>query len=111
MTLVEFLRARLTEDERKAMQVYRVDWDDPDGWANLHGLAREHAQHHPPARVLREVEAKRRIIRAHEKWCGGYCEATYPDVDVGPDAAYYWAMKVHASVYDQHPDYREEWRP
>ncbi|MFP8960017.1 DUF6221 family protein [Streptomyces nanhaiensis] len=69
----------------------------------------QHIARHDPARVLREVEAGRRLIRAHEKWCEGRCEAKYPNV--GPDAAYYWEIKNRAAVYADHPDYREKWRP
>lgn len=122
MTLVEFLRARLAEDERKAMQVYRVDWNDPDGWAALHALVREHAQHHDPARVLRDVEAKRRIVERHDrdpqwadspsmrdgcKGCGyeGPMESPRFDVDECPE------LRDLASVYADHPDYKERWRP
>ncbi|MGQ4733453.1 DUF6221 family protein [Streptomyces sp. Ju416(a)] len=64
---------------------------------------------HDPARTLREIEAKRRILRAHEKWCEGRCEAKYPDG--GFDAAHYWSIKALAAVYDGHPDYLPEWRP
>lgn len=138
--LWSFFKARLDEAEaraRKDIQVAdratRGDWDAYYGVNMPHSLIkvdgrpaiRLDTSHHdadalllrrfqPSAvraraeLVLAEVEVKRRIMRAHEKWCEGRCEATYPDV--GPDAAYYWAMKVHASVYANHPDYLEEWR-
>ncbi|MFE0699134.1 DUF6221 family protein [Streptomyces sp. NPDC058872] len=60
-------------------------------------------------RMLAEVDAKRRILRAHDKWCAGECEAKYPEG--GFDAAHYWAIKSLAAVYADHPDYRAEWRP
>ncbi|MFE6716823.1 DUF6221 family protein [Streptomyces albidoflavus] len=69
----------------------------------------EHIARHDPARVLAEVEAKRRIVRAHAKWCEGRCEAKYPEG--GFDAAHYWSIKSLAATYADHPDYREEWRP
>jgi hypothetical protein len=68
-----------------------------------------HIAAHDPARVLREIDAKRRIIRAHAKWCQGDCEAKYPDG--GFDAAHYWSLKALAAVYADRPGYREEWSP
>ncbi|MFD7884070.1 DUF6221 family protein [Streptomyces bauhiniae] len=68
-----------------------------------------HIAEHDPARVLREVEAGRRLIRAHAKWCEGRCEAKYPEG--GCDAAHYWNLKVRAEVYADRPGYHEEWRP
>ena len=76
--------------------------------ADPEGLA-AHIARHDPARVLAEVEAKRRIVRAHAKWCEGRCEAKYPEG--GFDAAHYWSIKSLAAAYADHPDYREEWRP
>jgi hypothetical protein len=53
----------------------------------------EHIARHDPARVLADVEAKRRIV----EW-----DAEQP-VDRG-------VLNILASVYADHPDYREEWR-
>ena len=67
MTLVEFLKARLDEDERIAKA-----GSEPGGpvWPNSDSETRtpqmEHARRHDPARVLAEVEAKRRILDEHE---------------------------------------------
>lgn len=108
MTLVEFLKARLDEDEQAAQAVRADDWTDHDGWIELAPEVAEHARAHDPARVLREVEAKRRIIRAHAKWCAGQCEAKYPHETF--DAAHWWSLKALAEVYADHPDYPEEWR-
>lgn len=98
------------------------------------GLNAEHIARHDPARVLREVEAKRRIIAEVERWvhfyldddswysCGlaiGYDE-TEPgsgcddedrrgQCDCGLDARRLCVLAPLATVYDQHPDYRAEW--
>ncbi|WP_230536451.1 DUF6221 family protein [Streptomyces sp. OUCMDZ-3434] len=124
--LIAFLRARLDEDEVVARA---VGWDEVDAvdylWGTRHLLLKRadeskagaemdaslaaHIARHDPARVLAEVEAKRRIVRAHEKWCEGRCEAKYPEG--GFDAAHYWSVKSLAAAYADHPDYREEWRP
>jgi hypothetical protein len=73
--LVEFLRARLDEDE-------------------------------VAARVLREVEAKRRILELHRP-----DDPDRPEcVTCGPR----WpcrTVEALTSAYADHPDYHEEWRP
>lgn len=111
--LVAFLKDRLDDDERVARAcagdgtwaVEDLEFYGPD----LSDEVRAHAARQNPARALREVEAKRRILRAHEKWCEGRCEAKYPEG--GFDAAHYWSIKTLAAVYAGHPDYLPEWRP
>ncbi|MYX67387.1 hypothetical protein K388_05554 [Streptomyces sp. KhCrAH-43] len=134
--LVQFLRARLNEDERAARAATPGPWCDSGGYVtdiDQHGNSRvqvtefgtqdedgqgsgpqgqadsAHIARHDPTRVLREVESGRRTLRAHDKWCEGRCEAKYPEG--GFDAAHYWNLKVRAEVYADHPDYRPEWRP
>ena len=57
-----------------------------------------HSARHDPARVLREVEAKRRLL---------------DDTWGGPDHEEMWEHHVRllALPYAQHPDYRPEWAP
>ncbi|GAA2484752.1 DUF6221 family protein [Streptomyces thermolineatus] len=72
------------------------------------------ARHADPARVLREVEAKRRLLALHEP---GEMEFVDGDVcmacDVRDEGPHYpcLTLRLIAAVYDQHPDYREDWRP
>jgi hypothetical protein len=93
MTVAEFLRARLDEDEADARAITEGSWED----ATLHG---DHVLRWSPARVLAECEAKRRIVEGepariandrHSQW-----ERTLRDL---------------AAVYSDHPGYDEEWRP
>jgi hypothetical protein len=97
MTLVEFLTARLDEDEHVA----RVAVTDERGsgvapwelWCITNPAQGE--VHARPSRVLREVEAKRRIVGL---W------AEQPQT--------FGEMVAHlAEIYADHPDYREEWTP
>ena len=136
--LLDFLRARLHEDEQAAKEASghaasavagvaskEGIWDGPyDGtrWVNDydHVFATDprpeqppiveiaycgygaftltpHLARHDPARVLREVEAKRRIVSRYaenpaEPW------PLFPLLEM-------------AAVYVDHPDYREEWKP
>ena len=125
--LVEFLRARLDEDEQAAKHVrqpYRlyVDNDgrisEPKRVDDLHGehdgeyeqwadggdrMPNDIASWWPiydPARVLREAEAKRKLIdRLVASMEEDY--APWNEDNLG----------CLAEVYADHPDYREEWRP
>lgn len=119
MTIVEFLKARLAEDEAVARAIDDKQLDSgwstnynqfglantPPGWyITPHiGLAYEeegarHIVRHDPARVLREVAAKRAIIS--DLWSEGtlrYAE------DTGE------ALRALAAVYSDHPDFDLEW--
>lgn len=129
MNLVEFLRARLDEDEQSARAATAGPWyvDDIDQelrTADVYSAdgrvtsaytepccSVEDATHmarHDPARVLVEVEAKRRIIDEYERYAaerrramGGWDSYS----EVSP------ILAALAAVYADHPDYRQEWRP
>jgi Family of unknown function (DUF6221) len=137
--LVEFLRARLDAEEAHARAAVEEDdltlraFDSETEWgweiASSHHLAEfyvgpqglaEHIARHDPARVLAEVDAKRRIIDDHKqgpRWndkpdpvicyrCGdppgydyGYMDSPCP------------TLRLLALPYADRPDYRDEWRP
>jgi hypothetical protein len=67
----------------------------------------DHIARHDPARVLAEVDAKRRVVAlwreepaaADLTWDGGWCNA----VDE--------VLRLLALPYRDHPDYRAEWAP
>ncbi|WP_329472709.1 DUF6221 family protein [Streptomyces sp. NBC_01723] len=126
--LVQWLREQLDEDERIAREAPPGPWYiggavDPtkpcqvntfpdlrlvaDG---LNWLVAEHIAVHNPARVLREIDAKRQVIaryeQAHQLWEGG--------AGNGADAmraGLLYCLQAHASVYADRPGYREAWRP
>ncbi len=109
--LVDFLRARLDEDERTA----RCNSDGKglaDGFPDYRTYVDEDTEaadlfirHFNPARELREVEAKRRII-----------DEVWREI-AGIDPGIYWGeapdllLRLIALPYADHPDYREEWKP
>ena len=145
--LLVFLRARLDEDEQLARAATAGPWStmgqavlDPTppsdrlgiGMAVGHAAATAdynetaaHIARHDPARVLAEVEAKRRVLSRHgaaplppdypNPGMPSYCAAhayreggatVYPvQLADCPD------LRDLASVYASHPDYRAEWRP
>lgn len=120
MTIEEFIRARLDEDEQIAWRADRTRWlpedkgvtfecDDTqsdysgrvtaDTKANMTHIAR-----HDPARVLRQVAALRSLVAAHrtrieQGW--GYHSDEMVSADLAPLAA----------IWSDHPDYRPEWSP
>lgn len=127
MDLVEFLRARLDEDEAAARRakpgpwtqdggsIYAghpteevVDWVYDDSW--------EHIARHDPARVLAEVEAKRRIVELADE-ASGLDAVVDGEFRVGsrdPVAEPYIGdliLRHLAAPYAGHPDYDARWRP
>ncbi|MFB7707909.1 DUF6221 family protein [Streptomyces sp. NPDC056105] len=71
---------------------------------------------HNPARVLREIDAKRKLLALyveHERLDRETFEAEDEHARslVSLRAAYLDAVRHHAAVYDHRPGYREEWRP
>jgi hypothetical protein len=136
--LVDFLRARLAEDERVARAVpadLGHSWSDPGPWVMAgSGGGREaevakaadalemplaeavahHIARHDPARVLAEVEAKRRILddvlptmQADElRIAGEWGVGSDPVREASDDL-----LSLLALPYADHPDYRDEWRP
>lgn len=71
--------------------------------------AGEHAARHDPARVLREVEAKRRLVSQHSPVVDG-TQSTWAWF-AGSESASEGVLKTLAAVWSEHPDYRAEWRP
>jgi uncharacterized protein DUF6221 len=133
--LMQFLRDRLAEDEHAARAATWDEWDSAHWTARPPQAAYErytvadhlddgvvvvtpenaeadgvgqHIARHDPARVLRDVEATRRILGEHdtEGWKIG---------DRVRDCQ--WnkrpctTLRLLALPYSDHPDYRDDWRP
>jgi hypothetical protein len=143
MTIDEFLEARLTEDERMAREAWERTGGNLPGATSVWSSAEhtwspmmlvdaapmvEHIARYDPARVLREVEAKRAIMdewlridsRSHQSaanysaWVAGEREphpgVTSPD-DCERARLEMLGLALHAlaSVYADHPDYDPAW--
>lgn len=84
--------------------------------ANWAGVA-EHIVRHDPARVLREIEAKRQIIECHEWWVAGNGDTICgrcgrEHIDGRPGGHFpCQTLRLLALPYADRPGYREEWRP
>ena len=116
--LIAFLRGRLDEDEQTARAA------DP-GLNYLIGaveyaydkveLDQRHAIRHNPARVLAEVDAKRRIVDECAYWIdkintSGTDKYPYPNLAERGEVVLP-VLTLLALPYADHPDYRDEWRP
>jgi hypothetical protein len=99
--MTAFLNARLNEDEATALKSKdapeeAVRFVDADEWSQpLIWLADED-------RMLREVEAKRALLRA---------EQALADANPALAESLHCIPRCLAAAYCNHPDYREEWKP
>jgi len=95
-----------TEPSRSGSWVVLRETDDatPIGYISVGRNEHEHITRHDPARALREVAAKRIIVRG--------ITAALPLLPYG-DPAYQDALlhilRTMAAVWSDHPDYRAEW--
>jgi len=128
-SIVEFLRARLDEDDRSARWMDHFNIDD-GGYYSCPAVHTEpygddlpwgedacdcHLEKHRK-RALAEVEAKRWILDTlvpevedmdetiHQQFCG----ATYPDAHHYITVA---LLRQMALLYADHPDYDPDWAP
>lgn len=122
--LVQFIRARLDEDEATAKACpevgwFAAEWDQGAVYLTGTGAAAllrgrsfpvaRHAARHDPARVLDDVAAKRRIIdQIAISQTSGVYDGTPFAMDPAPAEL---IMRELAAPWVGHPDYRPEWRP
>jgi hypothetical protein len=127
MTITEFLAARLDEDEWIAQGAARTDDGHGGSWLPVHfgaggfdARVDDHIARHDPARVLREVEAGRRILALYESAAAEHAAAELRDnlreVAVAESlraekAALFWAVRIVAAPWNDHPDYDPDWAP
>ena len=147
--IVEFIKARLDGDERIALMATPAPWTDRSpgnvfieqaAGENAHLIAQfptceehadnrewdaRHVAHHDPARVLREVEAHRRLLAEVASWrhlnvddsgihsCATivYAEELRGSCDCGLEARRAAILHPLALPFADHPDYQEAWRP
>lgn len=127
--LVDWYRAQLDEDERVARAAgSRLDgsYEWVAGEANADGVRTkagtpvtrfswpnemEHIARHDPARVLRDVAAKRAIVDAYEHKAESM--ARYPGLgNASGLVSLTIVLRQLASAYSDRPGYREEkWKP
>ena len=119
MSIVEFLEARIAEDEslaQAAIKSHAPDevWESELGSLNLWPEDIAFWASQTPYRVLAECAAKRAIIKQHEqsgsRWEGfprADKQVTYCLED--QHASPCMTLSHLAAVYADHPDYQQEW--
>jgi hypothetical protein len=120
--LVVWLRAQLDEDERIARSAGLASWQNVDMDGELRDdvnagtvaytprvETRAHIARHDPARVLREIDAKRDIVGDLAEVIR-WAERKSLDYQDGADVCER-TLKRLALPYADSPGYREEWRP
>ncbi|MGW3135928.1 DUF6221 family protein [Streptomyces sp. NPDC001139] len=139
--LVGWLCEQLDEDERIARAAghervaptpwHGESWDDAvldgDGLVDANGngiavvkgeLVRAHIAEWDPARVLREIEAKRQLLDEHQDvndgWCGTCVDGRWGYPTHGGSSPQRYpcrTLRLLALPYADRPGYRDEWRP
>jgi Family of unknown function (DUF6221) len=109
--LIEFLKARLAEDE----QVARAADGLPDVEVSYSSQAAQRAQYaflerYDPPRMLVEIKAKRWMIDEAERKARTLEERPTPG-GLGVALHMRTALRHLALPYADHPDYDEAWRP
>jgi hypothetical protein len=109
--LVEFLRARLAEDEAQ-QQDSSTRWHRKDCEAVPDVLYPDRETGEcdcgVPARILAETEAKQKLLA---EYAAADARANWPDFDGGVASGLEMALQHLTAPFSGHPDYREEWKP
>ena len=104
------MNARLDEDEAAANGLFfACRMSGPLRFVSGYGgpAADAFIARHDPARVLREVAAGRRILARHVRQPGQHPDFCRHDLRVLPCPD----MRDLLARWDDHPDYRPEWKP
>ena len=108
--IVEFLNARLDEDEKSGF-VGRDERDMRHLVQDMDGPSPDEeylAVYIGGGRVLADIAAKRAIVAGYVR---ADSRAEFPNYEGGYAAGLEDAVRELASVYSAHPDYRDEWKP
>lgn len=109
-TWVAWLRAQLDEDERIARELHARTC----GHADVDPGAACNCDWHI-ARVLREVEVKRKVIELYEYAAGAWAldrdKPNPPTVHLGEKTIAEAILREIELLYAARPGYREQWRP
>lgn len=107
--IIEFILARIREEEDRARYAAEAHPADSDWWAFTEPLSEgrdpatrrafRHIDKHSPRQVLADCAAKRKVVKAIAK----------QDNEAAPISSY--VVRCLATSYREHPDYKEEWAP
>jgi hypothetical protein len=120
--LVRWLRAQLDDDEQIAREAHAPNWSTDgrrglhygveDGWMTdaLTTADADHIARHDPARVLREIDAKRQLLADFAPLLA-QTDATIDGEWNGHDDLHGRLLAYLTLPYADRPGYRDEWRP
>jgi hypothetical protein len=131
--LERFLRARFQEEERVArdassgapgagwgvmadeIEQVLTSWDGRTTHTPMAQFGAEdpvklltHVARHDPARVLRELEAKRELLQEHRTRAGGRCRTCRQGWRPRPPCT---TLRLLALPFADHAEYDDSWRP
>lgn len=117
--LVRWLNTQLDEDERIARAATQGEWVwsrefvTPPGYHHrtvgpLEPGDAAFIAANGPARVLREIDAKRQLLAEYQL---ADAEAKYPDWAGGYASGLEYAVQLAAAEYADRPGYDQEWAP
>lgn len=132
--LITWLRAQLDDDERVARAAIAGPWEADLGDVRINDAERRpiaylaatsgkreieernaaHIARWDPARVLAEIEAKRRILDEYETVCAEVRDPKSAEHRANARARQFaleGVLRLLASAYAGEPGWREEWRP
>ena len=118
--LVEFLTARLDEDDEAALDMLARDWTLTGRDVMAAGfviaeassdLTARHIAHYDPARSRREIEAKRQHLARYQGALLRQQAEPGDERNNGYVVAMSQVLQDDTAVYSGHPDYDEAWRP
>lgn len=95
VAMIEFLQARIAEDEGTALYAKTRAAVEPEDWGGWWLGHYQHYSRYTPDRVISDCESKRGIIRLAAEQPQTFAEV----------------LRWLAEAYDDHDDYLEEWRP
>jgi len=113
MTLLEFLLARISEDQLLAREA--DDHCTAEDWARVADTNQDeavaaHLRQWSPRRVMEECAAKHVILRMGSGAAEAGDIAYMTDEQRGQASAYEDVLRLLALPYDNHPDYQSVWR-
>jgi hypothetical protein len=106
MHIIGFLNARYDEEAREARALDHGHWNAVAESGARDQTTENFLLRHDPARVLREIAAKRALV---EQWADRYDDNPYSASHEIADARD--VLHTLASVYTNHPDYQQKWAP
>jgi hypothetical protein len=127
MTIIEFLKARITEDQQLALDAIADDMGQDGGFEDAYDRLRGEGDlgfvprfgeaaarmivWNTPRRVLAECAAKLFIITMHETYASVAAQRTGLDAFGAECGREVTGDVLHplARVYKDHPDYRQDW--